>query len=76
MLLPPLQDGDVLTYEFLYEPGQVMVHPALDRLVFLCEPAGVRLHWMTGGPEDLFGLAGRQRRRRARESSRAQGAAA
>ena len=43
----PLRDGDLLSYEFLYEPGQTMVHPALDRLVFLCEPGGVRLHWMT-----------------------------
>ncbi len=43
----PLLEGDVLSYEFFYEQGQVMVHPALDRLVFLCEPGGVRLHWMT-----------------------------
>ncbi len=52
----PLQDGDVVTYEFFYDPGQVMVHPALDRLVFLCEPEGVRLHWMTTGGDDLSGL--------------------
>ena len=53
----PLRDGDVISYEFLYEPGQVMVHPALDRLVFLCEPEGVRLHWMTTGGDDLSGLS-------------------
>ena len=52
----PLRDGDTLSYEFLFEPGQVMVHPALDRLVFLCEPAGVRLHWMTEAFNDLSGL--------------------
>ena len=53
----PLLEGEVLSYEFLYEPGQVMVHPALDRLVFLCEPAGVRLHWMTEDSySDLSGL--------------------
>ncbi len=52
----PLLDGDTLSYEFLYEPGQVMVHPALDRLVFLCEPGGVRLHWMTDLSSDLSGL--------------------
>ena len=52
----PLRDGDVLSYEFLYEPGQVMVHPALDRLAFLLEPAGVRLHWMTTGANDTSGL--------------------
>ena len=52
----PLRDGDVLTYEFLYEPGQVMVHPALDRLAFLLEPTGVKVHWMTIGSDDLSGL--------------------
>jgi hypothetical protein len=52
----PLRGGDVLTYEFLYEPGQVMVHPAIDRLAFLLEPAGVKLHWMTAGADDLSGL--------------------
>jgi predicted Zn-dependent protease len=51
----PLRDGDTLSYEFLFEPGQTMVHPALDRLVFLCEPAGVRLHWMTDS-SDSSGL--------------------
>ncbi len=52
----PLRDGDVLSYEFLYEPDQVMVHPALDRLTFLLEPDGVRLHWMTLGSQDSSGL--------------------
>jgi len=52
----PLRDGDVLTYEFLYEPGQVMVHPALDRLAFLLEPAGVKVHWMTTGSDGPVGL--------------------
>lgn len=49
----PLDDGDTLTYEFLYEPGTTHVHPALDRLAFLLEPDGVRLHWMTDGARDL-----------------------
>ncbi len=53
----PLRDGDVLSFEFRYEPGQVMVHPALDRLAFLLEPEGVRLHWLTLGPADPSGLA-------------------
>ncbi len=52
----PLRDGDVLTYEFRYEPGQVLVHPAIDRLAFLLEPGGVKLHWMTAGGNDLSGL--------------------
>ncbi len=53
----PLRNGDILTYEFFYQPGQVMVHPAIDRLAFLLEPEGVRLHWMTAGSSDLSGLA-------------------
>jgi hypothetical protein len=52
----PLRDGDVVMYEFLYEPGSMMVHPALDRLAFLLEPAGVQVHWMTAGGGDLSGL--------------------
>ena len=48
--------ASVLSYEFLYEPDQVMVHPALDRLAFLIEPDGVRLHWMTVGTNDPSGL--------------------
>jgi hypothetical protein len=52
----PLGDGDVITYEFRYEPGQVMVHPALDRVAFLLEPEGVKLHWMTAGGNDLSSL--------------------
>ncbi len=53
----PLLDGDSLAYEFRHEPGQVDVHPAVDRLVFLLEPQGVRLHWMTRGSSDASGLA-------------------
>ena len=52
----PIRDGDTISYEFLYEPGQVMVHPAIDRLAFLLEEGGVRVHWMTAGGLDLSGL--------------------
>lgn len=41
----PLRSGETLSYEFFYEPGKTHVHPCLDRLAFLLEPAGVRLHW-------------------------------
>jgi hypothetical protein len=41
--------GETLRYEFYYQPGQSLVHPALDRLTFLLDPAGVRMHWMTDG---------------------------
>ncbi|HEV3167614.1 MAG TPA: DUF1583 domain-containing protein, partial [Isosphaeraceae bacterium] len=48
----PLRSGESLSYEFLYEPGAIEVHPALDRLVLLLDPSGVRLHWMTDGYEN------------------------
>ena len=53
----PLAPGDIITYEFLYEPGQVITHPALGRIAFLLEPDGVKVHWMTSGGNDLSGLA-------------------
>jgi hypothetical protein len=53
----PLRDGEMLSYEFYYEPGFVLAHPALGRLAFLLEPDGVRLHWLTDGPDqDWTGL--------------------
>lgn len=47
----PLGEGETLRYRFYYEPGQVAVHPALDRLAFLMEPEGVRLHWIVPAME-------------------------
>ena len=56
----PLMDGERLEYEFWYQSGAdaVLVHPALDRLAFLLEPEGVKLHWMTDGSSELnrYGL--------------------
>jgi hypothetical protein len=52
---PLLEDGEV-DYDFYYEPGKVLVHPAVDRLVFLLEPPGVRIHWLTDGHHDRTGL--------------------
>ncbi len=48
----PIRDGESIAYEFLHEPGQTMTHPSLDRLTFLLEPSGVKLHWMTDATED------------------------
>jgi hypothetical protein len=48
----PLQPGETVSYEFFYQPGEVMVHPALGRLAFLLEPGGVRLHWLGSFPFD------------------------
>lgn len=47
----PLRVGETVRYEFLYEPGQTEVHPALDRLAFLLTPDGVHVHWMTDNNE-------------------------
>jgi hypothetical protein len=53
---PLLEDGEI-EYEFYYEPGKVHVHPAVDRLTFMLEPAGVRIHWLTDPPYDRTTLA-------------------
>lgn len=51
---PMLEDGTI-EYDFFYREGQSHTHPALDRLVFLIEPSGVRLHWATDGAFDRTG---------------------
>ncbi len=45
----PLRDGERIRYEFFYQPGNdaIEAHPTLDRLVFLLDPDGVKLHWLT-----------------------------
>ncbi len=53
---PLLEDGAV-EYEFYYDPGKALVHPMLDRLTFLLDPDGVKLHWLTDGPGDKSGRA-------------------
>ena len=35
----PLLDESVISYDFFYEPGKSIVHPALDRIAFLRNPA-------------------------------------
>ncbi len=52
---PLLEDGRI-EYEFYYEPGKVMVQPALDRLAFLLEPDGVKVHRLTDGAYERSGL--------------------
>jgi hypothetical protein len=53
---PLLEDGAV-EYEFYYDPDKAHVHPMLDRLVFVLEPDGVKLHWLTDGPHEKSGVA-------------------
>jgi hypothetical protein len=58
----PLTDGDSVEYDFLYEPGRQITHPAMDRLAFIVNPDRVRFHWITDGrydrtelpPDNLF----------------------
>ena len=49
---PLVEDGSV-EYEFLYSPGKATAHPALDRLVFLINPDGVKIHWLTDEKYDF-----------------------
>jgi hypothetical protein len=52
---PMFEDGEI-EYEFWHEPGRFAAHPALDRLCFLMEHGGVKLHWLTDGKHDRTGL--------------------
>lgn len=52
---PMFEDG-AMEYEFWHEPGRFAAHPALDRLCFLLEGDGVKLHWLTDGKYDRTGL--------------------
>jgi hypothetical protein len=51
----PLRTGDVLTYEFFFEPDEKLVHPAFGRTAILLEPDAVRLHWITDVPHMALG---------------------
>ena len=59
---PMLEDG-MIEYEFYYRPGESHCHPALDRLAFLLDPAGVRVHWITDDRYDRTDAFRRQRLR-------------
>ena len=52
----PLLEGESISYDFFYDPGEAEVHPSLGRVAFLIEPNGVRVHWITDGTND-FGSA-------------------
>jgi hypothetical protein len=45
----PLLEDSAVEYEFFYDPDKAVAHPMLDRLTFLLEPDGVKLHWLTDG---------------------------
>ncbi len=48
-----------------------MVHPSLDRLAFLIEPEGVRVHRLTDGAYERSGLAAGQHHRTSRRTDAA-----
>lgn len=50
---PVIEDGTI-EYDFYYRQGDVCVHPALDRLAFLLEPDGVKIHWITDRRNERF----------------------
>ena len=52
---PMIEDGTI-EYEFFYQPGQSMVHPTLDRLSLMLNPASVDVHWITDGRHDPTSL--------------------
>ena len=52
---PMLEDGTI-EYDFFYSPGDILAHPALDRLAFLLHPDGVKVHWITDGKFDRSNL--------------------
>ncbi len=43
----PIAEDGTIEYEFYYKAGESCVQPALDRLAFLLEPDGVKIHWIT-----------------------------
>lgn len=51
---PVFGDG-VLEYEFLYEPGEVIAHPAIERRAILLDVDGVTEHQVTDGHYDRVG---------------------
>ena len=53
----PLIENGIIEYDFFYEPGKVEVHPTLDRLALMLEPAGVREHWITDGQHERADVA-------------------
>lgn len=52
----PLEEVGSVSYQFLYTPGTVETSPALDRMAFILQPEGVRIHWITDNSWDDSGL--------------------
>ncbi|KAA5538983.1 DUF1583 domain-containing protein [Roseiconus nitratireducens] len=52
----PVREDGTIEYEFWYEQGKTLAHPALGRRCFLLTPDGVRLHHITDGTYDRSSL--------------------
>ncbi len=52
----PLAEDGAIDFEFIYEPGKAITHPALDRLAMILAPNGVRIHWITDDNNERTGL--------------------
>lgn len=50
----PVAEDGTIDYEFYYKQGEACVHPALDRVAFLLEPGGVKIHWITDRRYERF----------------------
>ncbi len=67
----PLFEDGFIEYEFYHGSSGEAVHPALDRLVFILTPDGVRAHWLTDAAHDHTELTSDNRGRRASVPPRA-----
>ena len=52
----PLAEDGAVDYDFIYEPGKAITHPALDRLAMILSPDGVRIHWVTDDNNERTGI--------------------
>jgi len=50
----PVAEDGTIEYEFFYRKGEACVHPALDRMAFLLESDGVKIHWITDRRYERF----------------------
>lgn len=50
----PVAEDGTIDYEFYYKKGEACVHPAFDRVAFLLDPAGVKIHWITDRRYERF----------------------
>ena len=53
--LRPMSEDGAVEYEFFYDPDKSLVHPMLDRLTFILDPNGVKLHWRTDDANERSG---------------------